>query len=177
MAKIQCAGTNKDGTPCRRWISFNGWNIGDDGEMYCHNHRVIGGSKSNYIDRMPSPIHQGVLSGSVPTSTSENTSNRPNIESPAVSFGIWHYSGIGAFSGLVLSFFAPESASSLILAGFTLGIITWTIQIQSIGHVQEEREIPKKSRCKAKTSSGLRCKRYALKYGDFLLSPFEECVC
>ncbi len=39
MVKMQCDGINKDGTSCQRMVTFNGWNFGSNGGLYCHWHR------------------------------------------------------------------------------------------------------------------------------------------
>ena len=39
MVKMQCDGITKEGERCQRWVTYNGWNIGEDGGLYCSSHR------------------------------------------------------------------------------------------------------------------------------------------
>ena len=38
---MQCNGINNDGSRCQRMVTYNGWNIGDDGVLACHHHRYF----------------------------------------------------------------------------------------------------------------------------------------
>ena len=53
MVKMQCEGTNKDGTSCRKMVTYSGWNTGSDGGLYCHQHRQnLGFSLSTLSSRL-----------------------------------------------------------------------------------------------------------------------------
>ena len=52
---MQCEGTNKDGTSCRKMVTYSGWNTGSDGGLYCHQHRQnLGFSLSTLSSRLRS---------------------------------------------------------------------------------------------------------------------------
>tara|TARA_B100001250_G_C19363602_1_gene598759 strand:- start:15 stop:488 length:474 start_codon:yes stop_codon:yes gene_type:complete len=40
MVKMQCNGITAKGGRCQRQVTYSGWNIGEDGGLYCSSHRV-----------------------------------------------------------------------------------------------------------------------------------------
>ena len=40
MVKMQCNGITAKGGRCQRQVTYSGWNMGEDGGLYCSSHRV-----------------------------------------------------------------------------------------------------------------------------------------
>ena len=78
MVKMQCNGINKDGSRCQRMVTYNGWNVGDDGVLACHHHRYF----------YPTPSITPSYAPSWPTTASPSQQIRFKQSDDAVSLSI-----------------------------------------------------------------------------------------